>query len=129
MSWANAYVGLPAGADAAGLPCWHLVRRVYREVLGIELPHYAGGQVCELERAELDRLITDAAASDWVESPQPAAFDVLLFRRARYRCHVGVAVDTRRMLHMPETGACIVDITQPRWAPRFLGAWTYRRAT
>ncbi|ALF02043.1 C40 family peptidase [Salipiger profundus] len=130
MSWSNAYIGLPHvafGRERDGCDCWGLVRLVYRERLGIDLPAYAPARACALEEAEIEALIGSAVTGgDWVQVARPEAFDVLVFRRGGYRSHIGLVVDARFMLHSPETGSALADITAPRWRSRFEGAWRFR---
>lgn len=81
--WAR-YVGLPYEE----LDCWALVRRVYREQLGVELaadPLAARAQVVEVEK--------------------PRAFDVALLRSR----HVGVMIDAKRVLHTSRGQNAVVE--------------------
>ncbi|MBN8190448.1 C40 family peptidase [Salipiger thiooxidans] len=133
MSWSNAYIGLPhvaLGRERTGCDCWGLVRLVYREQLGIALPAYTPEGICALEEGEIEALI-GAATTDgaWEQVAEPAPFDVLIYRRGGYRSHIGLKVDARFMLHSPETGSVLADVTGPRWRSRFEGAWRYRGQT
>ncbi|WP_164658600.1 C40 family peptidase [Tropicibacter sp. Alg240-R139] len=132
MSWSNTYVGIPQadkGASERGCDCWGLTRLVYRQELGIKLPSYDGDYVSPDEHSEV------AALVDRIEDGGPwravagtvRPFDLLLFRRGRFRSHVGLAVNFPRMLHMDESGqACHVDVSLPRHKTRFCGAYRHR---
>ena len=132
MTWSDAYLSIPyadLGRDGIGCDCWGLARLVYARELGIELPSYAGAYVCSAEREEVAGLLDEAErAGPWrrVAGEAPPPFAILLFRRGRLRSHVGVAIDARRMLHMDErAGASVVRLADPRFASRFMGAFTH----
>lgn len=109
--WAIPYVGIPfadGGRDRAGCDCWGLVRLVYAEVLGIDLPSY--GEIAARDVIAATRQIRDAsAASPWVPVAGPAQpMDVLVMTGRPM--HVGVMLDARRVLHVAaETDAVIVE--------------------
>jgi cell wall-associated NlpC family hydrolase len=130
MSWSCRYVGIPyadLGRSAAGCDCWGLVRLVYGRELGIALPAYAGSYACAEERREVDALVaTEEASGPWRPVTEIRAFDLLLFRVGTYRSHVGLAIDTARMLHVEgEDQAKVASQRAPRWASRFAGAYRH----
>lgn len=129
-SWAGAYLGLRQadhGRDRDGVDCWGLVRLVYADELGIDLPSYT--EVCPdlAERAELGALITgERDRGPWREVTRPEPFDVLLFRIGPHATHVAVAVDHRDMLHVHgHSESCIVSISD-RWRKRLVGVYRYQ---
>ena len=125
--WSAAWLGLPwaaGGRTREGCDCWGLVRLVYGAELGIALPGYDGVSPCAAELAEIDALIA-AGSGDWRQVDQPLPCDVLLFRRGRWRSHVGLHVARGRMLHMDEGGSQLVDPDGPLWRSRFVGAFRH----
>lgn len=107
------YVGLPFaenGRDASGLDCWGLVRLVYRERLGIELPSY--GEVEARDLLAVSRTITaDSRVGPWhqVGPGEDREFDVVLLRHRVYTegapsrrlpNHCGVVVAPGLLLHV-----------------------------
>jgi murein DD-endopeptidase / murein LD-carboxypeptidase len=125
--WSAAWLGLPwaaGGREREGCDCWGLVRLVYGAELGIDLPGYDGVSPCAAELAEIDALIA-AGSGDWRQVEQPLPFDVLLFRRGRWRSHVGLHVARGRMLHMDEGGSQLADPDGPLWRSRFVGAFRH----
>ncbi|WP_102226927.1 C40 family peptidase [Acidimangrovimonas sediminis] len=132
MTWAARHIGLPyadLGRDACGYDCWGLVRRVYGMDLGILLPSYAGAYTSAEESAEVEALIdAGRAAGPWSPVADPRPYDVLLFRRGRFRAHVGLFVDARHMLHMAEVQSVIEDRAAPAWAHRLIGIYRHVEA-
>lgn len=129
LSGWSAYLGLPQadhGRGRDGVDCWGLVHLVFAQELGIALPSYAGGYADTGELAEIAALVeAGRSAGPWRPVDRPRAYDVHLFRIGRWRAHVGLAVDARRMLHIHGRAAsCIVPLTHPLWASRHEG--TYR---
>lgn len=110
--WSAPYVGIPfldGGRDRAGCDCWGLVRLVYAEVLGIDLPSY--GEIAARDVVAATRQIREAsAARPWVPVAGPAQpMDVLVM--AGRPLHVGVMLDARRVLHVEAaTAAVIVEV-------------------
>lgn len=129
MRWSDAYIGLPyrdQGRDSHGVDCWGLARMVYARELGIELPSYAGAYASASERSEIDGLITGARRVSWTRVAAPGAFDLLLFRIAGQRSHIGIHVGAGRMLHVfNREQAKLEHFDRGRWAQRFCGAFRH----
>lgn len=114
MTWLNRYVGLPfasRGRTAEGVDCWGLVRLIYTQVLGIELPSY--GEISAHDLVRVSREISDGKDGEvWAEVGKDAlkAFDVVVMRYhgTRRIGHVGVAVDASTMIHVEEASAAVV---------------------
>jgi cell wall-associated NlpC family hydrolase len=129
--WSALYVGLPfaaRGRDRAGLDCWGLVRLVYAEQLGIDLPSYVEDYASIEELVELHGLMRGAIDDgEWISTEEPRHYDVLLFRRGRYDSHVGLYVSRGLMMHVTANDCVKVENYQTSvWRPRYMGA--YRRA-
>lgn len=124
------YVGIPfvdQGRTFAGVDCWGLVRLVYLEQLGIDLPSYddAYRPLDERERAEL-ALLVEGSRPGWRRVETPAPFDLVLVRIAGVPCHVGLALPGGMMLHCSRgADSRIESYRSPKWAPRIEGF--YRR--
>lgn len=127
--WSNAYVGLPwldGGRDSAGLDCWGLVRLVYEDRFGVELPSLSDGY---RDTRDFDAIanLYEVERCDWIERPGPAPGDVVAFRIIGIPLHVGVIVDARSFLHAwVERGTCLDRLTSPAWRPRILGFYRHR---
>lgn len=145
MAWWGAYVGRSFGSQSE---CWSLVREVYRDRLGIELPEHGelsaqyvaavemlrAGLVSHSDMIAARRAVMTAfdagqASESWVKVEAPQQFDVVLMggpHADRQRVmHVGVAVDGLRVLHIERaTGSVVVPLAHPSVAGRIIG---YRR--
>ena len=119
-AWWAKYIGTPY----AEAHCWELVRRVYSDQRGIDLPSY--GEIDAAKLVEVARAMAGAQAADiWVPATHGEAFDVALLRGRAHVWHVGVMVGPRHMLHTERaTNAVVVPLSHPLIAGRVTG---YRR--
>ncbi|WP_439561161.1 hypothetical protein [Roseinatronobacter sp.] len=92
MMWWGRYIGLPYEQAH----CWELVRRVYAERLGVQLPAY--GEVDARDLVRVAREI-DRGQDRWQPVDLPAEYDGVLMRGRRGIWHVGVMTDARHVLH------------------------------
>lgn len=126
MSWAAAYVGLPFGMAAGELTCWGLVRQVYADHLGVDLPEY--GEISVHDLLRIARAMTRGKDDGWRAVNPPQEFDVCIMRSPQGGAsvvHVGVMTGPRHVLHVEAaTAAVIVPIAHFSVAGRILG---YRR--
>jgi cell wall-associated NlpC family hydrolase len=104
-AWSNDYVGIPfvaRGADRSGVDCYGLVRLVFLERLGVDLPSFAESYVTTRESADIAALLSDARQSPEWEPVQAGAereFDVALCRIGDFASHVAIVIGGGRMLH------------------------------
>lgn len=127
-AWAASYVGLPwrpHGRDRDGVDCWGLVWLVYRDLMGIDLPSYAG-EVSPVEAVEIAAMMAGGAVGGgWARVSAPRPLDLVSFRVYGHECHVGLALDCRQALHIDEGRTAEVvrlDDGGP-WARRRSGFW------
>ena len=99
------FLGLPfadMGRSRAGVDCWGLVRLVYSEEFGIDLPSYdyAGSK----SREEIDQLITVESTRDWVEvlPGTERAGDLVIMEPGKFKCHTGVVTAPGQLLHVED---------------------------
>jgi len=77
MEWANRYVGIPylfRGLDRTGIDCYGLLRLVYREQLGIELP--AEQYVTPLDAADV--IEDQRLGGPWNPITDPGPYDIAI---------------------------------------------------
>lgn len=128
MTWAGAYVGLPFGDGPGEVTCWSLVRRVYAERMGIDLPEY--GEISASDLLAVAReMEAGQARAPWLPVTAPVDGDVCLMRSGqgggRRVVHVGIMADARHVLHVEAASAAVVvPVTHFSVAGRILG---YRR--
>lgn len=118
------YIGLPFepfGRDESGLDCWGLVRLFYRNEFNVELPDLNGYDSVKDHKAISGLVETEKPK--W-EKAQPEFGHVIVFNMAGRPVHVGVVIDTLRMLHI-QTGknSCLERFTSPRWKNRIEGVY------
>jgi len=122
----TAYVGIPwldRGRTREGCDCWGLLRLVYTEVLGLEVPDYSEGYASAGERATVSSLVA-AGTRAWTRLAPGSerAGDAVLLRQAPW--HVGVVVRPGLMLHMPEDSlSCCEPYDSGRWGRRVEGIY------
>lgn len=127
--WANEYVGIPwspAGRDYDGADCWGLAYLVLRDKFGVDAPQYREYQDTNDVQA-LAGVVSDSVVQ-WspVEPNQEQPGDVVLLRRGRLVCHVGIVVGGGWMLHlMPGSNACVESYKSAVWRHRVSGFYRY----
>lgn len=105
------FVGIPfreGGDSRSGAHCWGLVRLVYREDYGIDLPEHA--EITSRDLLALARVIDDESAGDpWrkVEDPQPGDVVVMGMHGRRFPVHVGVYWHGGKVLHVEKATASV----------------------
>ena len=126
--WSN-YIGLPfedGGRGPYHYDCWGLLRAVYMDRLGIALPSY--GEISARDLVRVARAMDAGKDDGWLPVNEPQALDVALMRSGsggRLVVHVGVMVDTQRLLHVEQaTAAAVVPVTHYTVSGRIVG---YRR--
>ena len=129
------YVGIPfvdGGRERSGCDCWGLLRLVYREEAGIELPSYGeiGAHELMAISRELSRGMIDQT---WrrVDGEAPRFLDVAVMKRldktGAVPVHVGVMLDRRRLLHVEvETDSVLIPANHPSIASRLVGFYRHR---
>jgi cell wall-associated NlpC family hydrolase len=111
VSLAKDQIGDKYRAGAVGpnaFDCSGLVRYVYRQVIGRELPHYSAAQY----RAMRNIKLKDARPGDLI----------FFFRGSAH--HVGIYIGDGKFIHAPRSGSevRIEDMRQAYWDRRFTGA-------
>ena len=104
----------PGGRERPAVDCWGLVRLVYLEAYGLELPLY------ELEGRISRAFVREHQA--WRLVPERAAIagDVVLAQRVGRPLHAGVLLPGGRILHCDQ--GC--DVAMPRLDGPYCKDWT-----
>ena len=131
MTWADKYLRIPfraRGRDVAGCDCWGLVRLVYRQELGVELPDFA----IDPNDAEAIPAAVAAEKPRWQAIPfdDRREFDVVVMRARLVVAgaafspdmHIGVVAPGGRILHTQEPfGVACVPHDHPTLVNRMSG--------
>ena len=98
------FVGIPyqdRGRSLVGLDCYGLVRLVYRELRGIDLPSHAERYRTAADEVAIAALIAgELDPWDEIAPGDEIAFDAVLIREGRFARHVGLVVTPGLMLHV-----------------------------
>lgn len=131
MDWWADYIGLPfhdGGRGPLAYDCWGLVRRVYADRLGVDLPIY--GEISARDLARVARAMDAGQGNGWQAVQAAAPLDVVGMRSGsggQRVVHVGVMVDAQRLLHVEAASAAVVvPVAHFSVAGRIVGYW--RRA-
>lgn len=108
------FVGIPwveKGRGFEGCDCWGLLRLVYLEECGVELPGYGERYETVADRAALAELIAGAKFEQWSEIPAGTerAFDAVLIREGREQTHIGLVVTPGRCLHVDRGNTSVIE--------------------
>lgn len=125
----NPYVGVPYalnGRKASGADCWGLVRLIYKEQMGIDLPSNA-----EIDGAEVDHVVEAIAKAreNWLRVDSPRVGDVVLLRIMGKVAHIGIVSQQGKFLHCREGfDAAEESYTSGKWKHRVEGFYRYQVA-
>jgi cell wall-associated NlpC family hydrolase len=113
VNWWGRYVGLPfedGGRGPETVDCWGLLRLVYAEQRGIDLPSY--GEISAHDLLSLARKMGEVKDYDcWQPVTDPQEFDAVIMRPSDGRnsiIHVGTMIDAKRMLHVEQASAAVI---------------------
>lgn len=128
--WVRDYIGLPfkpGGRNRDGLDCAGLVKLVYRERFGIELPSDHPSWNARTPTAEIVRIIAEEQRK-YIEIRRGAEAcpDIVLLRIEGAEMHFGIVVARGKMIHA-EAGAdsSMARYTSPEWRNRVVGFFRY----
>lgn len=121
MEWWAPYIGTPF----AECHCWGLVRRVYRDMLHVDLPEY--GEISARDLVKIAREIRTACDTTWERVFDPRPFDVVTMRARKTVVHVGVVTRPGWLLHTEEAcDAVTVPMDHISVRGRIVGYWRLR---
>jgi probable lipoprotein NlpC len=127
--WWDKYIKIPfveKGRDESGSDCWGLVRLIYKNELGIDLPSYDWTYNNTLERKNIAAQIEENKKHSWVISDNPKEFDVILLSVGGSPMHVGVITKKNHMIHCSkDINTCHVPYNNLAWRNKIKGVFRY----
>ena len=128
--WWNKYIGIPYTTEGrerdSGLDCWGLVRLVYKEELGIDLPTFTNTYHDTETQAEA--LAFGKEYWDNIEAQESG--DVVIFRIAGEASHVGIITIPGFFIHVREGQDSVVEsLDSIKWRKRIEGIYRYANNT
>lgn len=109
MHWVTDYLGKPWASGESGpdaYDCYGLVRAVYRDRFGIDMPLVSADATKLLSCLHVAKNYADYQKWEEVDAPQEG--DVLLMGCARHPHHIGVMVEDR-ILHSVEGAGVLLQ--------------------
>lgn len=127
----NDYIGIPfvdGGRDRDGLDCWGLVKLIFKDKHGIELPDF---DISAKDPRAINGAMEDGKA-DWMYIPRPELIggEVLAMslsqKHMNFITHVGYHIGYGKFLHiMDKSKSIISSMTDPMWSSRIRGAYAW----
>lgn len=130
-SWSAHYLNIPfveRGRSRYGVDCYGLVRMVYQEQRGIELPDYTEGYTTTTDTEEIEALCRNEVSSRWQEIPlaQVRTFDGIMFRIMGHQSHFALVLAAPYFLHsMQGIWSKIERYDSAAWQKRIVAAVRY----
>lgn len=129
--WWNRYVGIPyaaGGCGPSGCDCWGLVRLVYKNEFGIDLPGVSldvtPGQAPDA--AMVSPVLELTREAFWQRVDVPQAGDVIVLRVLGHESHVGLVTTPGYMLHVRDGKDAVLEpYDRRRWKQAVRGIWRY----
>ncbi len=102
IHWSSRYVGIPylaGGRERDGVDCWGLIRLVYREQRGIDLPLLPG--LIRNDRLVVTHEIAERCQEGWFPMESPAEFYAVAMSQSHAIHHGGVwtSADGGKIIH------------------------------
>jgi len=130
--WARQYLGKPFKSFGRGpneFDCWGLVHAIYRNELGVSLPHYSISPACT--GLISDTMDKDLNSHDWEETKEPSEFDIVIMAlnwdKPNLSNHIGIYLGSGACIHsIEETGVVIINLSHPLWRNRVRGYYKWQ---
>lgn len=133
-SWTNDYICVPfeeKGRERSGVDCWGLVRLIYKEKLGIELPSLLFYKNTT-DRPTIKKIYEEESGSHWKQIPfgEEKEYDVIVLRMMGFPMHVGIVLQGGFMIHcLKGSGTVIVNYLDKQWIKRIVGFYRHGDVT
>lgn len=109
LAWLNDYIGIPyrfAGRDMSGVDCYGLVKLIYENEYGYDMPDWAIDRIDLKGRHDaIESVVTSGA---FTETDKPVDGDLVVCYRTKAACHVGVYY-ANGVIHSAENKSVIYE--------------------
>lgn len=133
--WSNDFINVPFkdhGRSRQGSDCWGLVRIIYKERLGINLPSYDNDYSDTNDRKGIAEHYHEHK-DDWVriQPGKEKEYDVAVFKMLNLPTHVAVVIKPPLMVHCERgCGTYVSDYLEEKaWSKRLEGFYRHARNT
>lgn len=129
-AWIGNYIGLPfkdRGRDEEGYDCWGLLRLIYGEVFGVELPTYIDRYKDTKDSESLGPLIRQER-ENWesIEEGNEKLGDVVVIRIRGQPMHTGLVLGEKKFLHIEDgVDSSIEAYDSIKWTKRVIGFYRH----
>lgn len=116
------------GRSEPAVDCWGLVYLIYKKHFNIELPKfdYAYEEVSNKYKEVIHSLV-EIGKDEFKEVNKGTLGDVLVLRIEGLPWHVGLALDSKRMIHCTKSVGCTIErYDSIRWERRISGIWRHK---
>lgn len=130
-AWWQDYINIPfaeKGRDKEGCDCWGLVRLVYKNELGIDLPDYLDVYETTEDRDALSKKIREESEK-WDAPIHPQEYDVVILNMRGVPMHVGIITKNNHMIHCARgINTVHENFTISKWKHKVIGYRRWKKA-
>jgi cell wall-associated NlpC family hydrolase len=110
--------------------CYGIVKYIYKNFLGIDLPEYTGYSEDWYKNSNVLTEQLNIFSSIWYSVDIPKKWDILTFSHGvsnKITNHCGVYLGEDKMIHCYENSPVVIDrITRPYWNKNMTGIMRYK---
>jgi len=120
------YIGIPyrnKGRTEEGCDCFGLVKLISKNELNIDIPEYTYRDAEDASQAS--RTLT-SGREEWMKVIKPRIGDVIMLRISGLPVHIGLVIDSRRMIHSLRGHNSAIELFDcDKWKNRIDGFYRY----
>ena len=122
-AWVDSYIGVPF----AEYNCYNLMRKVYAEQLGTDLPDLDDEYLHSFDTRSIARLYLREMKQNWEKISKPKFGCLAAFRVKGVLWHCGMIVSKESMLHTQHAliNSCLEPFDNITWNNKFVGFYNH----
>lgn len=110
------------GRSVEGVDCWGLVKLVYENERGIDVPSYVDDYETTNDRQKISDIISSESAEKWEMVKEPREYDVVILDMRGIPMHVGIVTKPGHMIHCARgINTVHENFTTARWRHKIKG--------